>query len=150
MEFIRKSSIFWDIATCSPLKVNRCFGGIFLDLQCRRICQGKKPAWKRVASRAGSLLGLPFDPEDGGSTFFQNVGWLSTGYTALYPSRQIASWRPLWESQILHAVFLFTSVIYLPLPYLNWYFEPYLLVLTTHSLSLILCTFPSAVNTVSM
>jgi hypothetical protein len=24
-----KSSILWDITTCSPFEVNRCFGGIF-------------------------------------------------------------------------------------------------------------------------
>jgi hypothetical protein len=34
---------------------------------------------------AGFLLGLFFDPEDGGNMFFQNVGRLSPDYTALYP-----------------------------------------------------------------
>jgi hypothetical protein len=29
-----------------------------------------------------------FDPEDWSDMFFWNVGWLSTGYTALYPKRQ--------------------------------------------------------------
>jgi hypothetical protein len=27
---------------------------------------------------AGFLIGLPFDPEDGGSMFLRKVGWLST------------------------------------------------------------------------
>jgi hypothetical protein len=31
------------------------------------------------------LLGLFFDPEDEGNMFLQNVGSLSTGYTALHP-----------------------------------------------------------------
>jgi hypothetical protein len=33
---------------------------------------------------AGFLLGLFFNPEDGGNIFLQNVGGLSTDYTALY------------------------------------------------------------------
>jgi hypothetical protein len=58
----------------------------------------KKPAWKQAAStarvllatsfHAGFLLGLFFDPEDGGDMFLRNVGWLLTDYTALYPRRQ--------------------------------------------------------------
>jgi hypothetical protein len=32
----------------------------------------------------GILLGLFFDPEDGGDMFLRN-GWLSTDYSALYP-----------------------------------------------------------------
>jgi hypothetical protein len=32
---IMKCSVFWDTASCSPLKVNRCFGGI-----CRFHLQG--------------------------------------------------------------------------------------------------------------
>jgi hypothetical protein len=34
---------------------------------------------------AGFLLGLFFDLEDGGNIFLQNVGYLLTDYTALYP-----------------------------------------------------------------
>jgi hypothetical protein len=33
---VMKSSIFWDITPCSPLKVNQRFGGTYrLHLQCR-------------------------------------------------------------------------------------------------------------------
>jgi hypothetical protein len=32
--------------------------------------------------QAGFLLGLSFDPEDGGDMFLRNVGWLSRDYTA--------------------------------------------------------------------
>jgi hypothetical protein len=36
-----KSSIFWHITPCSPLKVNRRFGGTFLHLQLRKISLAK-------------------------------------------------------------------------------------------------------------
>jgi hypothetical protein len=51
------SYIFWDIRPCNPLKVKQ---------SCRL------------------LLGIFFDPEDGGDMFLQNVGCPSMDYTALY------------------------------------------------------------------
>jgi hypothetical protein len=36
---------------------------------------------------AGFLLGLFFDPEDGGNTFLRNVGSFSMDYMELYPRR---------------------------------------------------------------
>jgi hypothetical protein len=58
-----------------------------------------KPSKKQRESRAmcatcshsGFLLGLLFDPEDGGDIFLRNVGLISTDYTALYPRRQVCS-----------------------------------------------------------
>jgi hypothetical protein len=43
--------------------------------------------------QAASLLhdSFLFGTEDGGDMFLQNVGWLSTEYTALYPKRQNSS-----------------------------------------------------------
>jgi hypothetical protein len=38
--------------------------------------------------RAGLFLGLHFNPDDGDDMFLQNVCWLSTDYTALYPRRE--------------------------------------------------------------
>jgi hypothetical protein len=35
---------------------------------------------------ADFLLGLFFDPEDGGDMFYRNAGLLSMEYTALYPT----------------------------------------------------------------
>jgi hypothetical protein len=53
-----KTTIFWDMTPCSPLKVSRRF-----------------------------LLWLFFDPEDGDDMFLRNVRLLSTHYTALHPKR---------------------------------------------------------------
>jgi hypothetical protein len=49
---------------------------------------------------AGFLLGLYFDPENGGNMFLRNVGCLSTDCTALYPRRQIV--RGYYNSDIWH------------------------------------------------
>jgi hypothetical protein len=47
---ILKSTIFWDITPCSPLSVNRRFGGTYrLHLQGRKNKFSKKPACKQVA-----------------------------------------------------------------------------------------------------
>jgi hypothetical protein len=45
---------------------------------------------KQIASsmlQAGFILGLVFDPEDGGDIFLRNACSLSTDYTALYPRK---------------------------------------------------------------
>jgi hypothetical protein len=67
-----KSTIFWDITPCSPLTVNRRFGGTCrLDLHDRRISlprNQRESRWQRSEYKGGMFL--------------RNVGWLSTGYTA--------------------------------------------------------------------
>jgi hypothetical protein len=50
---------------------------------------GYKAVW--LCFYAGFLLGLFFDPEDGGDMFLRNVGWLSADYTALCRKRQNCS-----------------------------------------------------------
>jgi hypothetical protein len=68
-----KSTIFWDITPCSPLSVNRRFGGTH-----RFHLQGVKN--KQVASLpAFSLFSFSanfFDPEDGDDMFLRNVGYI--------------------------------------------------------------------------
>jgi hypothetical protein len=36
---------------------------------------------------ADFLLGLFFDPENGGDIFLVNVGWISADYMSIYPKR---------------------------------------------------------------
>jgi hypothetical protein len=47
-----KSIIFWDMTPCSPLSVNRRFGGAYhLHLQCRRNKFSQKPSSKQVGGQ---------------------------------------------------------------------------------------------------
>jgi hypothetical protein len=57
---VMKSFIFWDITPCIPLKVIRRFGGT---------CLPRLLVLLAVCFHAGFLLGLFFDPEDGGDMF---------------------------------------------------------------------------------
>lgn len=61
---VRKSSIIWDITTCIPVKVNRCFGRIY-----RLRLQG-------LLLHAGLLVDLLLDPEYGSNIFLLKTGWL--------------------------------------------------------------------------
>jgi hypothetical protein len=51
---VKKSSIFWDITSCSPLKVNRRFGK-----SCRLHLQGRRIRQARNQREAGSKEGNP-------------------------------------------------------------------------------------------
>jgi hypothetical protein len=70
-----RSFVFWDITSCSPLSVNRRFGGTCRFHLALVTC-----------FNPGFLVGLFLDPEDGGDVFSWNVCWLPTDYTALYPT----------------------------------------------------------------
>jgi hypothetical protein len=59
-----KSSIFWDITPCGPLKVNLRFGGTPPPSS-----GYNKPSKIPVRKQLSSL-----DPEDGGDIFLRNVG----------------------------------------------------------------------------
>jgi hypothetical protein len=79
---VMKSTIFWDITLCTPLKVNRRLGGKYhLDLQ-GLISRGRYKCESRWQAHAGISLDL-FNPEDGGDMFLRKVGWLSASYTVL-------------------------------------------------------------------
>jgi hypothetical protein len=71
-----KSSIFWDITPCSPLKVNWRFGGT-----CRLHPQGRiiSRALSANCFHAGFLLGLFFDPENRGNMVPPNRRLTDTG-----------------------------------------------------------------------
>jgi hypothetical protein len=79
-------SIFWDITTCSAVKVNgiseEYIAFIFRASQARNQHEaGSKDiifllCFACYLLHAGFLLGLLFYPEDRGDMFFQNVGLL--------------------------------------------------------------------------
>jgi hypothetical protein len=80
-------TVFWDVTPCSPLSVNRRFGGTYrLHLQDRKNKLSKHSAFKLV-----SCWTYFFDPEDGGDIFLRNIGWHWTDYTASYPRRWYSS-----------------------------------------------------------
>jgi ribosome maturation factor RimP len=66
---VMKSNVFWDIMPCSPLKVNRRFGGISPPSSGSK----NKPALLATSFHSGILLGIFFDHEDGGDMFLRNV-----------------------------------------------------------------------------
>jgi hypothetical protein len=76
--WVMKRSILWDTTPCSPLKINRRFGGT-----CRLF-------------HAGFLLGLFFDPEDEGDVFLRNVGRLSTDYRTYNPALELFNIPGVW------------------------------------------------------
>jgi hypothetical protein len=78
---IRESYIFWDITPCSPLSVNRRFGGTGrLHLKGHRIIHARNQleAGSKKSSSGyfltGNVLVLFFDPEHGGDMLLRNVG----------------------------------------------------------------------------
>jgi hypothetical protein len=68
---VMKSIIFWDMTLCSPLSVNRRFGGTY-----RLHLHGRRNKFSK--NQQVSTTCLPpawfFDPEDGGDMFLRNVG----------------------------------------------------------------------------
>jgi hypothetical protein len=69
---ILKSTVFWDITSCGPLKVNQHCG-----IKSPPSSGSKNKPGRVLLSTCfhpGFLLGLFFDPEDGGDMFLPNVG----------------------------------------------------------------------------
>jgi hypothetical protein len=74
-----KTTIFWPITPCSPLKVSRRFRGTYrLHLQGQRISRARNQRESRrqaaVFCDVSFLVDLFFDPEYGGYIFLRNVG----------------------------------------------------------------------------
>jgi hypothetical protein len=80
--------LIWRLKKHVKLKVNRHFGGTCcLHLQGRRINQARNHHEAVLVSCLACSSNLNMEA----TFFFRNVGWLSTGYTALYPRRQYSS-----------------------------------------------------------
>jgi hypothetical protein len=82
---VTKSTVFWVITPCSPMKVNLRFGGSYrLLLQDRRISRARNQPDSR----------------------WQVVGGISTDYTALYPRRWLTDRRNVMGWSVNRFVFL--------------------------------------------
>jgi hypothetical protein len=113
---VMKSSVFWDITTCSPLKVNQRFGETCcLHLQGWRVSQatnqqeaehiaceilGLSVVTDGLASKvphviaccllhASFLLGLFFNPEDGDDMFFWSISWLIGLHSIIFQKTEL-------------------------------------------------------------
>jgi hypothetical protein len=89
-----KSTVFWDITPCSPLKVNQCFGATYrLHLQGLRISQGRDQREGRWQAEL-----LFFVSEDGGDMLLRKVGTLPLTSSLLGP---INFFRILFSNNLL-------------------------------------------------
>jgi hypothetical protein len=84
-EVVMKSTIFWDITSCSPLKVNRCFGTPSTLSSTSNIPR-KIQVWKQVASR---IIGQPenfglYGTQEGNGRLDLSSQWLTMGHNETY------------------------------------------------------------------
>jgi hypothetical protein len=86
-----KSSVFWDITPCSPLKVNWCFEGTCLHFQSQRISQARNQCesrWKAEDGRCHVPLKCQLTFNRLHSIMSQKIRTL-WNYTRLWNSRKL-------------------------------------------------------------
>jgi hypothetical protein len=103
---VMNNPIFWDITLCSPLKINRRFGGT------DRRAFFLQPAFTLVSCSAySSTLKMGAICSSEISFDFQRT------YTALYATRQNSSLPRMWESQSLEWKYCVASCRWLVTPH---------------------------------
>jgi hypothetical protein len=80
-----KRPTLWDVTPCNLVEIYSSLGGTYyFQLEFQRVGQVKR------CLLLACLLGLLFNPEDDGSTFFEN-GKMLLDYTASHLRRQLCS-----------------------------------------------------------
>jgi hypothetical protein len=112
-----KSSVFWGTTPCNPLKIKPVIQRTVSppssgsnnkpsknqhEAACKLRELTSRTNWPYYLLYSGFLVGLPFNPEDGGEVSLQNDAWFSADYTALYLKR--------WNSFI--TIFSLSSVFW--------------------------------------
>jgi hypothetical protein len=97
-EIITAVAVEWAIMSCISVKVNRRFGGKYhLHLH----------GADAICFHASILLGLFFEPKNGGDMFLRNVGWISYDCKALYHNHSC-------ENLKSYTVAFLTSILNVP------------------------------------
>jgi hypothetical protein len=105
-------TVFWDIAPCSLVEVDRRLRGAYFFHHQGLMMEAASTSetsvyFKEAASTSETSVYFKqasWGPDDGGSNHLWNVGIYQWDYTALYTRRLSSSYSPPWEPEMSHEV----------------------------------------------
>jgi hypothetical protein len=91
-----KVSVFWNVKTCNPVKVNISFGGTYNHhLQGQKLIKARNH--QEIGGNHSKLRAFFYWHEDVRNMILQNFGWILPDYTALHHKRPTSSQSLLWQ-----------------------------------------------------